>query len=79
MYSQLALGGLAVLATARMYQYRKISIQLTELTHENRILQAHEDARTSAQIVYLIGLLQKHGIEPTEFDLIALNFHADPD
>lgn len=39
---------------------------------------AHEEteAVNHAQIAYLVSLLEKHGIEPTEFDLIALNYHS---
>jgi len=76
MLSHLVLGTIAVVATARMYKYRKLCQQLSELELENRRRYAREEVQTAAQIVYLVDLLQKHGIEPSEFDMIALNFHA---
>lgn len=35
------------------------------------------EAANHAQITYLVSLLEKHGIAPTEFDLIALNYHTE--
>lgn len=35
------------------------------------------EAANHAQIAYLVSLLEKHDIEPTAFDLIALNYHSE--
>lgn len=72
-----ALAAVAAFAVAQNIQARVKAYNAAQLYLTAVQTYEETEAANHAQIAYLVSLLEQHDIEPTEFDLIALNYHSE--
>jgi hypothetical protein len=73
MLSHALLGTALAVSIAQTTKSKKKIRRLSKLVDANRKIAATNEVKAAATILYLVDLLEKNGVQPTEFDIIALS------